>query len=403
MRLLATTLTAVSLAAAAEAEPRSPAPRVAPAIVHETTPALGAYTDEVLFGQVWASRQLSPRDRSMVTLAALVAGGNTAQLTSHLGRALDNGVEPGEITALVTHLAFYAGWPRAMSAVGVVKTVFEQRGIGPDRIAADDVTVLPLDAERDAPRARAVDGQVGPVAPALAAYTNGVLFGDLWQRTDLAPRDRSLMTIVALITGGQAEQLPFHLDRGMDNGLTRDELAETITHLAFYAGWPRAMSAIPAAKAAFEARSPAPAETTNQRETTVEILRKGAQPTSPGPADYFTGTVRIDSRFQREAPARVGGASVTFEPGARTAWHTHPLGQTLIVTAGQGWAQLEGGPVERIDVGDVVWFPPGVKHWHGATATTGMTHIAIAESLDGKVVDWLEQVTDAQYGAGTAP
>lgn len=129
----------------------------------------------------------------------------------------------------------------------------------------------------------------------------------------------------------------------------------------------------------------------------MDIKRNGSQPSAKGPADYFTGTVRIDSPFKGSEPARVGGAIVTFEPGARTAWHTHPLGQTLIVTTGRGWAQREGGPVEEIQSGDIVWFPPGEKHWHGATPTTSMTHIAIAESLDGKVVEWMEQVSDDQY------
>ena len=130
----------------------------------------------------------------------------------------------------------------------------------------------------------------------------------------------------------------------------------------------------------------------------MEITRNGSLPSQKGPAEYFTGSVRIDSRFQARAPARVGGGIVTFEPGARTAWHTHPLGQTLIVTSGYGWVQVWGGPVEEIHPGDVVWFPPGEKHWHGATRTTAMTHIAIAEALDGKSVDWMEQVSDAQYG-----
>ena len=129
----------------------------------------------------------------------------------------------------------------------------------------------------------------------------------------------------------------------------------------------------------------------------MEIKRLGSQPSKKGPAEWFTGSVRIDQPFQGTGPARVAGATVTFEPGARTAWHTHPLGQTLIVTAGCGWAQREGGPVEEIRPGDVVWFSTGEKHWHGATATTGMTHIAIAESLDGKVVDWMEQVTEEQF------
>ena len=129
----------------------------------------------------------------------------------------------------------------------------------------------------------------------------------------------------------------------------------------------------------------------------MDITRNGSQPSTPGQTDYFTGSVRLDAPFKTQAPARVGGATVTFQPGARTAWHTHPFGQTLIVTAGLGWAQREGGAVEEIRQGDTVWFGPGEKHWHGATPTTAMTHIAIAEALDGKVVDWLEQVTDAQY------
>ena len=131
----------------------------------------------------------------------------------------------------------------------------------------------------------------------------------------------------------------------------------------------------------------------------MEIKRSGSQPSNQGPADWFTGTVRIDSPFKGTDPARVTGAMVTFEPGARTAWHTHPLGQTLIVTAGCGWVQHWGALVEEIRPRDVVWFPPGEKHWHGATPTTAMTHIAIQEQLDGKSVDWMEKVTDEQYRA----
>ena len=129
----------------------------------------------------------------------------------------------------------------------------------------------------------------------------------------------------------------------------------------------------------------------------MEIKRNGSQPSGNGSADYFTGAVRVDPLFQVPDPARVTGGSVTFEPGARTAWHAHPLGQTLIVTVGCGWVQREGGSVEEIRPGDVVWIPPGVKHWHGATATTAMTHIAIQEKLDGKVVEWMEHVSVEQY------
>ena len=134
----------------------------------------------------------------------------------------------------------------------------------------------------------------------------------------------------------------------------------------------------------------------------MEIRRAGAKPSVKGPADWFTGTVRIDSLFDANAPARAAGGAVTFEPGARTAWHTHPLGQTLIVLFGGGRVQREGGPIEEIRPGDVVWFAPGEKHWHGASPETAMQHIAVQEALDGKAVDWLEHVTDEQYSGKSA-
>ncbi|TSD83123.1 cupin domain-containing protein [Mycobacterium sp. KBS0706] len=129
----------------------------------------------------------------------------------------------------------------------------------------------------------------------------------------------------------------------------------------------------------------------------ITVTRPGSQPSAAGPAENFTGSVRVDSRFQGTAPARIGGGIVTFEPGARTAWHSHPLGQTLIVTAGVGLVQEWDGPVQDIRPGDIVWIPPGVKHWHGATSANGMSHIAVSEALDGKAVEWMEQVTEEQY------
>jgi quercetin dioxygenase-like cupin family protein len=156
----------------------------------------------------------------------------------------------------------------------------------------------------------------------------------------------------------------------------------------------RHMLAATGSLSAMAAVGPAAAQ---QRNATMKITRSNSQPFRKGPAEYFTGAVRIEQPFAGSAPARISGAFVTFEPGARTNWHTHPLGQTLIVTQGCGWVQAEGGPREEILAGDIVWFPPGVRHWHGATATQGLTHIAIAEALDGKSVDWMEKVTDAQY------
>jgi quercetin dioxygenase-like cupin family protein len=148
--------------------------------------------------------------------------------------------------------------------------------------------------------------------------------------------------------------------------------------------------------------SGAPKVVSSEDSQTIRITRSGSQPSAKGPAEYFTGAVRIDSLFKGSGPARVGGGVVTFEPGARTAWHTHALGQTLIVTAGAGLIQQWGGPIQEMKPGDVVWIPPGVKHWHGATATTAMTHIAIAEQLDGKSAEWMEKVSDEQYRGLTA-
>jgi 4-carboxymuconolactone decarboxylase len=392
MKLLAAMLAFCSLAAGAEAQQRN-SPRVAPADMQVITPPLATYTDDVLFGDVWKRAELGPRDRSLVTVAVLIAGGHTQQMTGHFNRALDNGVKPAEIAAVITHLAFYAGWPRAVSAITVAKDVFAKRNIATDALALPSEP-LPVDAAREAARAAAVETQMGGTVPALARYTNSVLFGDLWRRSDLTPRDRSLVTVTALIVNGQVDQLTFHLDRGMANGLTRTEVSETITHLAFYAGWPRAVSAIAVAKTVFESRE---AAQTSMGSTLLEIMRRGSTPAAQGPAEYFSGSVSIEQRFQRNNPARATGAIVTFQPGARTAWHTHPLGQTLIVTSGTGWVQLEGGAVEEINAGDVVWIPPNTRHWHGGTATMAMTHIAIAEALDGKVVDWMEKVSEQQY------
>jgi quercetin dioxygenase-like cupin family protein len=145
------------------------------------------------------------------------------------------------------------------------------------------------------------------------------------------------------------------------------------------------------------AAAQAPAVATQERNQTMQITRAGSQASRKGPAEYFTGTVRVDPMFQAPEPGRVSGGHVTFEPGARSAWHTHPLGQTLVITSGLGWVQREGGPIEEVRSGDVVWFPPGLRHWHGASPTTAMTHIAITESLNGKNVDWLEKVSDEQY------
>ena len=217
-------------------------------------PALAKYTRDRLLGEVWKRPGLSARDRSIVTLAALIARDQTIEMAFYLDLALDSGVKPREISEIITHLAFYSGWANAISAVAVAKDVFAARGIGPDQLPAASPPLLPLDGAAEAERAARVSKQFGATAPGLVQYTTDILFHDLWLRPDLAPRDRSLVTVSALIASGQVAQIPYHLNRAMDNGLTQPEAAEVITHLAFYAGWPNAMSALPVAKDVFEKR-----------------------------------------------------------------------------------------------------------------------------------------------------
>lgn len=218
------------------------------------SPALERYTRDTVYGSLWERAGLSKRDRSIVTLAVLVARQQTSELTRQLGRALDHGVKPGEISALLTHLAFYTGWGNATAAAEVTQAVFAQRGIGVDQLPPASPTLLPLDEEVEARRATAVEQNFGAVAPGVVEYTTDALFRDLWLRPDLAPRDRSLVTVSALIATGQVAQVPFHLNRAMDSGLTRVEVAEVLTHLAFYTGWPNVFSALPVVKDVFERR-----------------------------------------------------------------------------------------------------------------------------------------------------
>ena len=218
------------------------------------SPALEKYTQGALLGDLWKRPGLSPRDRSIVTLAALIARNQAVEMPFYVNLALDSGVKPSEISGIITHLAFYSGWGTAVSAVAVAKDVFAQHKIGTDQLPPASGPMLPLDEAAEAQRAARVSQQFGAVAPGLVQDTTDVLFRDLWLRPDLTPRDRSLVTISALIATGQVAQLPGHLSRAMDNGLTQPEVAEAIRQLAYYAGWPNAFSALPVAKDVFEKR-----------------------------------------------------------------------------------------------------------------------------------------------------
>lgn len=217
-------------------------------------PALETYGQRVVIGDLWKRQGLSPRDRSIVTAAALVARNQTVELPYYLGLALDSGVKPSELSELITHLAFYSGWANAVSAVQVAKEVFKARNIGTNQLPAASAPQLPLDEAAEAQRATRVGQQFGDVAPGLVQYTTDVLFRDLWLRPGLAPRDRSLVTVSALVATGQVAQVTYHLNRAMDNGLTREQAGEAVTQLAFYAGWPNAFSALPVFKEVMEKR-----------------------------------------------------------------------------------------------------------------------------------------------------
>src|SRR6266704_1155118 len=223
--------------------------------IRMVAPALEKYTQGRLLGEVWKRPDLSPRDRSIVTLAALIARNQTVQMAYYLNLALENGVKPSEISEIITHLAFYSGWENAMSAVVIAKGVFHKRGIATDQLPPASVELLPLNEAAEKQRATSVEQNLGTVAPGVVQYTTDVLFRDLWLRPALVPRDRSLVTVSALIASGQVAQVSYHLNRAMDNGLTQRQASEVLTHLAFYIGWPNAFSALPVAKEVFEKRA----------------------------------------------------------------------------------------------------------------------------------------------------
>jgi len=260
MKLIAALLASLSLTAASFAQgnqtssgPKKPKPMGTVDNVGMVSPALEKYAQGPL-GELWKRPGLSPRDRSIITVAALIARNQTMEMPYHFNLALDNGVKPSELSETITHLAFYSGWANAMAAVAVAKEVFAQRQIAEDQLPPSSPVLLPLDEAAEAQRASRVEEQFGKVAPGLVQYTTDLLFRNLWLRPALAPRDRSLVTVSALIAAGQGAQLPYHLTRAMENGLTQVQAAEVITHLAFYVGWPNAFSALPVAKEVFEKR-----------------------------------------------------------------------------------------------------------------------------------------------------
>ncbi|MFP3564563.1 carboxymuconolactone decarboxylase family protein [Paraburkholderia sp. SIMBA_030] len=218
------------------------------------SPALEHYTTDVVLGDLWKRPKLSARDRSVVTVSVLIARNQSTELPSYLDLALDSGLKASEISEIITHLAFYSGWANATAAVKVTNTVFERRGITAAQLPPASVELLPLDKAAEAERETRVQQNFGAVSPGVAQFTRDTLFNDLWLRPGLVPRDRSLVTVSALVATGQAAQLTYHLNRAMDNGLTKAQASEVMTQLAFYAGWPNVFTALPVVKDVLEKR-----------------------------------------------------------------------------------------------------------------------------------------------------
>lgn len=235
-----------SSAGYAEAPTAEQLSRVSPAFAH--------YTQDVVIDDLWNRPGLSPRDRSIVTVSALITQQQAVELPFHFNRALDNGVTPIELSEILPQLAFYTGWGNVTAAAAILNEVFQERGIDNSNLPAIPARPLPLDQKQEQIREKRVADNFGDVSPGVVQYTTDALFRDLWLRPGMAPRDRSLVTLSALVASGQAEQATFHLNKAMDNGLSKEQASETLTQLAFYAGWPRVFSAMPIFKSVFESR-----------------------------------------------------------------------------------------------------------------------------------------------------
>jgi quercetin dioxygenase-like cupin family protein/alkylhydroperoxidase/carboxymuconolactone decarboxylase family protein YurZ len=358
----------------------------------------------VSFSQAQAeeNKTLSAKEKVIVPIAAFTASGNMPKLEAALIKGLDAGLTVNEIKEILVHSYAYAGFPRALNGINNFMAVLDKRkeqGIK-DEIGKG-ATPVPVDFDKNAYGHKVRNELVGrdiskrtsgyPVfTPIIDQFLVEHLFADVFYRDVLNHQERELVTIsmLAAMTGTEP-QLKAHLGVSMNVGLSRAQLEEYIAVLR------QDVSADSADRAAEALNARLGISSSVDQTKPIKVTRDSKS--TKGSADYFTGQVSIDTRFRAEAPARVYGANVIFEPGSRTAWHSHILGQTLIVTEGTGLVQRWGDPAETIRKGDVVWIPPNQKHWHGATNESGMTHIAIVEHLDGKSAEWMEHVSDEQY------
>ncbi len=363
---------------------------------------------------------LNAKKEKIVAIAAFTANGDMQKLKTALNEGLDAGLTINEIKEVLVQLYAYCGFPRSLNAINTFMGVLEERkqkGIRDE--PGKEPSPIPSNMNKDEygakVRARLAGQEVIPppsgyqlFMPVIDTFLKEHLFADIFSRDILDYQTRELATISALAgMTGTAGQLRFHLGAAMDTGLTEAQMKDFISVLGSKVGKQEADNAndilarVLSARQATQSATPCAGTQAAIKEAdnmkNISISRNGSQPSSKGAAEYFTGSVHIDFLFKANDPLHASGGRVTFEPGARTAWHTHPYGQVLIVTAGSGWVQQWGGQIEEIREGDVVRIPPGVKHWHGATSSTAMTHIALQELFDDKAAEWMEHVSDEQY------
>lgn len=344
------------------------------------------------------NQALSSKQQGIISIAAFTAKGDLEKLKISLNDGLDAGLTVNEIKEILVQLYAYTGFPRSLNGLNTFMDVVKER----QKKGIKDIpgkAASPFPANRSSIDlgteiqtrlvGKPVSGAVYSFAPAIDQFLKGHLFGDIFGRDNLDFQSRELATIAALASMvGVNPQLQSHFNVGLNTGLSEAQLRNLITVLGARVGKKEAANANELLEKVLSTRS---------AEQKITITRRASQSVSQGSPKYFTGSVHIDTLFRANNPARTSGGRVTFAPGARTAWHSHPLGQTLIVIAGIGRVQRWGDPIEEIRQGDVVWIPPGQKHWHGAAPNSTMAHIAIAEQLSDKSAEWMETVSDMQY------
>ena len=359
------------------------------------------------------SAALNSKQAGIVPIAAFTANGDLSQLTIALNEGLDAGLTINEIKEVLVQMYAYSGFPRSLNGINTFGEVLKQRerqgkrdftGPAPNPLPPGRSSLeLGSEIRTRLTGSNAVGGYAA-IVPVIDEFLRAHLFGDIFGRDNLDFQSREIATIAALATlDGVESQLRGHFNVGLNVGLSDAQLRNIVSVIAARVGKLQADKAFQLLEATLRdgpaqagASSPA-VNIAPPSAPAIRVTRNSEMSSQPAPAENFTGAVQVRRLFASTEPASASGGSVTFEPGARTAWHAHPLGQTLIVTAGSGWVQQWGGSIQDMRVGDVIQIPGGVKHWHGATRTTSMTHLAIQEHAGGQTVEWFEKVSDSQY------